>query len=103
MKIGGKGSSCRHLRRRNFFAYHAIVNADEFCSTPNGLSPDIVIPIFTYRDDGSNRSAVATFDRDELPLFIDRESVINTNPQLARMVFEQRCHSLPWQAVRPLN
>src|ERR1700691_1684094 len=103
MRIGGKGSSCRHLRRRNFFAYHAIVNADEFCSTPNGLSPDIVIPIFAYRDDRSNRSAVATMDRAEPPLFIDRESVINTDPKSTSMVFEQRCYSLPWQAISHLN
>jgi hypothetical protein len=77
-----------HLWGREFLAHFKILNANKIPGRSDCFGPDVVVHVFCDSYNHSNRPAIGLIDPSELPVAVDREGVVNTDPQSACMIFE---------------
>src|SRR5580704_16773069 len=103
MGIGGDGIRGRHSRCRNFLTHLTIFNANQLYLASKGFSPNRIVPIFRDRDYRAQWCVLGMFDLTKLAVAVNIQFAVNAHPQLAGMIFEQRCDSLARQTILRLN
>jgi hypothetical protein len=70
---------------------------------PDRLRPNVSFTVFCHPDNKTNRLSIAFPDLPEVSTLKDEQGTIDSNPQPARVVFEERGHLIPAQVSSPPN
>src|SRR5713226_709707 len=88
--IGGDSTSARHLWVWKLFLRRQPTNPDQCSGRPCNLNPDVVLYIFSNSRHEAYRVPIRSLDFTIDAALVDREGVVDTNPELPSVVFEQR-------------
>src|SRR6266852_2567138 len=90
--IGCDSTSARHLRFWKLFLHRQPTNPDQCSGRSIGLNPDVALYIFDNSRHKAYRVPIRSFDFTIDTARVDRQGVVDTNPELPSVVFEQRGH-----------
>src|SRR5271155_2092668 len=89
LRVCGNGVSRRNRRLGEVLAHLEISDADESSLRTFALRPNIAVSILGNTEHQTQWVMVGPRNTPEAAIFVDKEPVVNANPDVALMVFEQ--------------